>query len=138
MNFFIFDSIKWHLSSHWTESHNFPVVRQQRKDFLSEINRSIKILNSNKSYCLESIVKHIEIKCVPFGCHAGIIHNDVNMIVLLFNQRNERVNALFVRNIELFNVDLGVGVFCQDFVFSFVRKFDISASHDNVPILTFG
>jgi hypothetical protein len=59
------------------------------------------------------------------------------MVILLLNQRNERVNALFVRNIELFNVDLGVGVFCQDFVLSFVRKFDISASHYNIPILAF-
>lgn len=86
---------------------------------------------------MESIVEDIEIKCVPFGCHTGIIHNNIDMVILLLNQRNERVNALFVRNIELFNVDLGVGVFCQDFVLSFVRKFDISASHYNVPILAF-
>ncbi len=60
------------------------------------------------------------------------------MLILLLDKRNESINALGIGHIKLFNMDVGSWVFGEDFITGLIGKFDISASHYDVPVLAFG
>ena len=134
-NFFILNSVKWHFSCTWTNSNDFSIFIQKWKNFFREVDSSKEVLNIRRIiYCSKSIIKDVNIKCVTFSSDTSIIDQNVNVMILFFDQRNESFNTFGIWHIKLFHMDLGFWVFGEDLWPCFVGEFNVSASHNDVPV----
>lgn len=90
------------------------------------------------SYCTKSVIEDINIKCVSLSSDTSIIDQNINMMVFFFCQSNKSFNTFGIWDIELLNVNLRVRVFGKNLWSGFVSKFNVSAGHNDVPIVASG